>query len=119
MDTGNFFIHIKTEDFYENIADDVEKQFHTSIYSEDECNSIDKRPLPIGKNKKNIGLFKDELGGKIMKEFAVLREKTYAYLINGDSEKNKAKGTKKCVIKRIPKFNSLNAKVAIIQKPVN
>ena len=49
-----------------------------------------------------------------MKEFVVLREKTYAYLINEDSEKNKAKGTKKCVIKRILKFNSLNAKVAII-----
>ena len=42
----------------------------------------DKRPLPIGKNEKVIGLFKDELGGKIMKEFAALRAKAYAYLIN-------------------------------------
>ena len=38
-------IHIKTEDFYEDIADDVEKWFDTSNY-----NQNDKRPLPIGKN---------------------------------------------------------------------
>ena len=67
MDTDSFVIHIKTEDFYEDIANDVEKWFDSSNY--DECNSVenDKRPLPIGKNKKIIGLFKDELGGEIMK----------------------------------------------------
>ena len=42
MDTGSFIIHIKTEDFYENIADDVEKWFDTFNYDEH-----DKRPLPI------------------------------------------------------------------------
>ena len=67
----------------------------TSNYSED-----DKRPLPIGKNKKVIGLFKDELGGKIMKEFVGLRAKTYAYLMDYDNEKKKSKGTQKWVIKR-------------------
>ena len=41
-----------------------------------------------------------ELGGKVMIEFARLRAKTYAYLMNDDSELKKAKGTKKCVIKR-------------------
>ena len=46
-----------------------------------------------------IGLFKDELGGKVMIEFAGLRTKTYAYLLDDDSEHKKAKGTKKCVIK--------------------
>ena len=50
---------IKTEDFYKDIANDVEKRFDTSNY---EVN----RPLPIGKNKKVIGLMKDKLGGKIM-----------------------------------------------------
>ena len=35
-----------------------------------------------------------------MKEFAALRAKTYAYLMDDDSEKKKVKGTKKCVIKR-------------------
>ena len=51
-------------------------------------------------NKKVIGLFKDELGGKIMKEFCAPRPKTSAYLQDNNSEKKKAKGTKKCVIKR-------------------
>ena len=48
MDTDSFIINIKTEDFYEDIADDVEKRFDTSNY---ECH----RPLPKGKNKKAIG----------------------------------------------------------------
>ena len=52
MDTDRSIIHIKTEDFYKYIADDVEKWFDTSNYSED-----DKRPLPIGKNKKKIVFF--------------------------------------------------------------
>ena len=81
--------------FYEDIANDVEKWFDTSNYNKD-----DKRPLPIGKNKKKIGLFKDELPGKIMKEFVGLRAKTYAYLMDDDSEHKKAKRTKGCVIKR-------------------
>ena len=95
MDTDSFAIYIKTEDFYEDIAGDVERWFDTSNYDEN-----DKRPLPIGKNKKVCGFFKDELGGKIMKEFVALRAKTYAYLMDDDSEHKKAKGTKKCVIKR-------------------
>ena len=100
IDTDSFIIHIKTEDFYEDIANGVEKWFDTSNYDEN-----NKRPLVIGKNKKVIGLFKDELGGKIMEEFVALRPKTYAYVMDDDSEKNIAKGTKKCVIKRILKFN--------------
>ena len=42
----------------------------------------DKRPLPIGKNKKVIGLFKDELGGKVMKEFVALSAKNI-FILNG------------------------------------
>ena len=95
MDTDSFSIHIKTEDFYKDIANDVEKWFDTSNYEDD-----DKRPLPIGKNKKVIGFFKDELGGKIMKKFIGLKAKTWAYLMDDDSEKKKAQGTKKCVVKR-------------------
>ena len=52
MDIDSFIMHIKKEDFYKDIADDVEKRFDTSNY---EIN----RPLPIGKNKKLIGLMKD------------------------------------------------------------
>ena len=101
MDTDSFIIHIKTEDFYEDIANDVEKWFDTSNYDEN-----DKRSLPLGKSKKVIGLFEDELGGKIMKEFIGLRAKTYAYLMGDNSEHKKAKGTKKCVIKRILMFEN-------------
>ena len=53
MDTDSFIMHIKTEDFYKDIANDVEKRFDTSNY---EVN----KPLPTGKNK--IRLMKDELG---------------------------------------------------------
>ena len=115
-DTDSFIIHIKTEDFYEDIANDVEKRFDTSNY---ECNSIEiDRPLPKGKNKKVIGLMKDELGGKIMTEFIALRPKTYAYLMDDDCEVKKAKGTKKCVIKRVLNFNDykdclLNNKIVL------
>ena len=100
MDTDSFIIHIKTEDFYEDIVNDFEKQFDTSNY--DQCNSVqnDKRLPPIGKNKNVVGLFKNELGGKIMKQFAGPRAKAYAYLMDDNTEHKKAKGTKKCIIKR-------------------
>ena len=48
----------------------------------------------MGKNKRVIGLFKDELGRKIVKEFCTLRPKTYGYLMGNDTEVKKAKGTK-------------------------
>ena len=51
-------------------------------------------------NKKVIGLSKDELGGKIMKEFVALKAKTYSYLMDDDTEHKKAKGTKTCNKKR-------------------
>ena len=101
MDADNFVIHIKTEDLYKEIANNVEKWFDTSNYSKD-----DNRLLPVGWNKKVISLFKDELGGKIMKEFVGLRAKTWAYLMDDDSKHKKAKGTKKCVIKRELKFKN-------------
>ena len=65
---------IDIEDFYQDIAKDVEKRFDTSGYSKD-----DNRPLPIGENKKVIGLIKDELGEKIMTDFVALRAKMYEY----------------------------------------
>ena len=84
------------QDFYEDISNDVERWFDTSNYDK-----YDKRPLPIGKNKKVSGLFKDELGGKIMTEVVALRPKTYAYLDDDGSEHKKDKGTKKCVIRYV------------------
>ena len=111
MDTDSFIMHIKTEDFYKDIADDVEYKFDTSNYEVD-------WPLPRGKNKKVIGLMKDELGGKIITEFVALRPKTYSYLTDDFKEDKKAKGTENCVIKRELKFNDykdclLNDKVVL------
>ena len=93
-DTDSLIVFIKTKDFYEDIADDVEKRFDMSDYKID-------RPLPTRKNKKVIGLMKDELNGRIMTEFVALRPKTCAYQIDDDDSRiKKAKGTKKCVIKK-------------------
>ena len=98
IDTDSFVMNIKTEDFYKDVSNDVQKIFDTSNY---EVN----RPLPTGKNKKVIGLMKDELEEKIVTKFVTLRPKTYSYLINDCKEDKKAKGKKKCVIKRMIKFN--------------
>ena len=81
MDTDCFITHIKTEDVYENIANDVENRFDISNY---ELNRI----LLTGKNKKVIGLMKDEFGGKTMAEFVALKPKTYSYLMDdGNNDK--------------------------------
>ena len=79
-----FLLNIFTLYFYlfKDINNDAERWFDTSNYDEN-----DERPVPIGMNKKVVGMFKDELGGKIMKEFCALRDKTYTYLIYDDSEK--------------------------------
>ena len=93
MDMDSFIMHIKTEDFYKDIADDVKRMYDTSNYTAE-------RPLPMGENKKKIGFMKDELGGRIMKEFIELRPKCYSYLAEDGNVIKKAKGTKKCAIKK-------------------
>ena len=86
MDTGSLIMNIKTKE-----------RFDTSNYDVD-------RPLPKGKNKKVIGLMKDELVGWIITEFVALRRKTYSYMTDEFIEMKKAKRTKKCVIKKMLKF---------------
>ena len=82
MDTDSFVSHIKTKDFYEDIANDVKEWLtHLTMIIIDH-------------------LFKDELGGKIMIELAGLGAKAYAYLMGDNSGHKKAKGTKKWIIKR-------------------
>ena len=62
MDTDSFVLNILTEEFFEDVNNDVERWFDTFNYDKN-----DKRPLQIGVNIKVIGMFKAELGGKIMK----------------------------------------------------
>ena len=97
MDTDSLIMNIKTKDFYKDIAQDVEERFDTSNYDVD-------RPLPKGKNKKVIGLMKDELGGGIIAESVALRPQRYSYMTDEFIEMKKAKGTKKCVIKKMLKL---------------
>ena len=97
METDSLAYEIKTEDFYADIADDVPARFDTSGY-------CPNRPLPIGLNKKVIGLMKAELGGAIMTEFVALRPKLYSYRKQDGSEDKKCKGIKKCVVKKTLTF---------------
>ena len=97
MDRGSFIVHVKIDDIYKDVAEDVETSFDPSNY---ELNRL----LPKGKNIKVIGLMKDELGSNIMERFVGLKVKTYSYLIDDDSKDKEAKGTKMCVIKRKLKF---------------
>ena len=60
MDTNSLIVYVKTDDINKDIAEVVETRFDTSNFELD-------RLLPKGKNKKVIGLMKDELGGQIMK----------------------------------------------------
>ena len=111
MDMDSFIMNIKTNDFYRDISDDVDNRFDTSSYEV-------KRPLPKGKNKKVIGLMKDELGGEIITEFIALRPKTYSYLTDNDKIDKMSKGTKMCIIKKMIKLDDykkclLNDKVIL------
>ena len=103
IDTDSLIYSIQTEDFYSDISPDVEFRFDTSGYPID-----GSRPLPIGKNKKVIGLMKDELGGEIMKEFVSLRPKMYSYRV-GNSEPKRCKGINKCVVKKTISFDDYEA----------
>ena len=102
MDTDSRVYDIKPEDFYEDIADNVPARFDTSGY-------CPNRPLPVGLNKKVIGLMKDELGGKIMTEFVALRPKLYSYKKLDGLEDKKCKGIKKCAVKKTLTFEDYKA----------
>ena len=109
MDTDSYIFIIKTDDFYKDISNDIDKWFDKSSYRKD----ID-RPLEKGKNKMVIRKFIDELAGRTMSEFCTLRAKAYSFLIDEftdtDYEKNKiankkAKGVKQCIVKNTITFN--------------
>ena len=67
----------------------------------DTSNYTVERPLPMGENKKKIRFMKDELGGRIMKEFIGLRPKCYSYLTDDGNIDKKSKRNKKMCDKKI------------------
>ena len=87
MYTDSFLVHVKTEDIYKDIAEDVETRFDTSNFEID-------RPLPNGK----------KIIRQTMKKIVEFIEKTYSYLNDNNDEDRKAKSTKTCVMKRKLKF---------------
>ena len=101
MDTDRFIIYIKLNIFIKILQMMLEK-----IYDTSNC-EVDRplRMIPKGMNKKVVGLMKDELGGQIIAECVVHRPKTYSYSTDDDKNVQKAKGTKKYVIKSILKFS--------------
>ena len=125
-DTDSLAYEIHTDDFYRDISSDVQAKFDTSNFSENHPSGI-----LTGANKKVVGMFKDEAGGKIIKEFVGLRAKLYSYkmfeseeekkerkekeekkrkegvdFIEGSSlEKKKCKGMKESVVKRTITFD--------------
>ena len=87
MDTDSFLFHVKTEEIQEDTAKEVEKRFDTSNYEL-------QRPLPKRKKtKKMIGLMKNDISGKKMEEFEVLRAKKCSYLTDDNDGSEKGKST--------------------------
>ena len=94
-DTDSFMYEIQTGDFYKDISADVKRMFDTSDYPPDHPSGI-----PSGFNKKVLGMFKDEVGGKVIDEFVGLRAKLYSYKMFEAEESKKYKGVKKSVVKK-------------------
>ena len=97
MDTDSLVYQIRTDDFYADIASQVPVRFDTSAHRSD-------KPLPMGLNKKVIGLLKDEMGGDVIEEFIALRPKLYSCRKHCGKEEKKCKGIKKNVIKKTLTF---------------
>ena len=92
-DTDSLMYEIETEDFYKDISGDVKDRFDTSDYPENHPSGI-----PTGINKKVLGMFKDEVAGKRIKEFVGLRAKLYSFIMEDGKENKRCKGVKKQVV---------------------
>ena len=92
-DTDSLMYEIQTKDFYKDISGDVKDRFDTSDYPENHPSGI-----PTGENKKVLGMMKDEVAGKIIKEFVGLRSKLYSFVMDDGGETKKCKGIKKQVV---------------------
>ena len=94
-DTDSLLYLIHTDDFYRDIAHDIEDKFDTSDYPPDH-----KSGILTGVNKKVIGMFKDEVAGKQITHFVGLRPKLYSFKVEDDKVVKKCKGIKKNVVKK-------------------
>ena len=94
-DTDSLCYEIQTNDVYADIKNDADKWYDTSNYDKDHPSE-----LYSGKNKKVIGFYKDECGGKFITEFVGLRAKSYSYEMSDGKVEKKCKGVKKYVVKK-------------------
>ncbi len=94
-DTDSLCYEIQTDDVYKDNKSDADKWYDTSNYDEDHPSG-----LYSGKNKKVIGYFKDECGGKFITEFVGLKAKSYSYETSDGKVEKKCKGVKKYVVKK-------------------
>lgn len=93
-DTDSLFYEILTDDIYDQMnSPELKQYFDTSNYDKN-------HPCFSMKNKKVLGLFKDECSGKIIVEYIGLRPKLYCYKIFESLVKKKAKGIKNNVVQR-------------------
>ena len=94
-DTDSLIYEIKTDEFYKDIVHDIQSRFDTSEF--DKNHPANDFGFKGGVNKKVIGMFKDEAGGKQIKEFVGLRAKLYSYKLH-DKEHKRCKGVKRSVV---------------------
>jgi hypothetical protein len=91
-DTDSLCYHVQTDDIYADLLKDRDEWFDTSDYPTDHF-------LHSTKNKKVIGLMKDETCGRPIAEFVGLRSKMYSIKC-GDNEMKRAKGISRAVVKK-------------------
>ena len=96
-DTDSFVIHVGTDNLYKDLIQ-INNHMDVSDYPKNHVN------YDIS-NKKVLGKFKDEVNGKIIKEFIGLKPKMYAFNVMADNEQKKAKGVPKHIVKKIYNFN--------------
>ena len=95
-DTDSLFFEIITDNIYKDIAEDVESKFDTSEFDKNHP-AINEFGFKVGVNKKVIGMFKDETGGKQIEEFLGLRSKLYSYKLH-EKEHKRCKGVKRSAV---------------------
>ena len=94
-DTDSLMYEISTNNFYEDISEDIKTKFDTSDYPPDH-----KSGILTGVNKKVIGMFKDEVAGRQITHFVGLRPKLYSFKVEDTNTTKKCKGIKKNVVKK-------------------